>query len=283
MIKENSGTNEASRRPVSRPTLRSVNCDAFSFGSIVLAGVARHQLLMISQAWANLNLRPPLVVTSDWDPVATLSRLDDPAIIIVGQDYRSQLVKETWNIHQQRRWQRVLIFIGLNDGTIDEYIDQFDHILSPNCSILEIVRVLNSGLMTLVASQCESIANSAKRLILASACESMVPEIREEGQKIVTQVSIASQDGKKGNAREAAETFADDGEEFGTRAAKLTGRQLDVLKLLARGATNKEIGRNLEVSPHTVGAHIGAILRTLNVTNRMKAVAVAEQLGLLVD
>jgi DNA-binding NarL/FixJ family response regulator len=283
VVEKNFVTNEPSRSPVSRPTLPSVSCDAFSFGSIMLAGVSRPQLLMISQAWANLDLRPPLVVTSDWDPIATLNRLDDPAIVIIGQDYRSEMVKEAWNIHQQRRSQRVLIYIGLRDRTIDEYMDQFDHILSPNCSILEIVRVLSSGLMTLVSNHCESIANSADRLILASACENKVSEIREEGRRIVTQVSVALQDGEKDNSREAAETFADHREEFGTRAAKLTGRQLDVLKLLARGATNKEIGRNLEVSPHTVGAHIGAILRTLNVTNRMKAVAVAEELGLLVD
>ncbi len=61
----------------------------------------------------------------------------------------------------------------------------------------------------------------------------------------------------------------------------LTERQLDVLKLLADGQSNKEIARSLDIAEKTVKAHVGAIFRYLNVTNRTQAVAVAQRARLL--
>ncbi|MGE0861562.1 MAG: LuxR C-terminal-related transcriptional regulator [Gammaproteobacteria bacterium] len=61
----------------------------------------------------------------------------------------------------------------------------------------------------------------------------------------------------------------------------LTERQLDVLKLLAEGRSNKEIARSLDIAEKTVKAHVGAIFRYLNVTNRTQAVTVAQRARLL--
>lgn len=61
----------------------------------------------------------------------------------------------------------------------------------------------------------------------------------------------------------------------------LTERQLDVLKLLAEGQSNKEIARGLDIAEKTVKAHVGAIFRYLNVTNRTQAVTVAQRARLL--
>jgi len=55
----------------------------------------------------------------------------------------------------------------------------------------------------------------------------------------------------------------------------LTGRQLEVLRLLARGMPNKLIARELGLSEGTVKVHILAIFRTLNVNNRTEAVVAA--------
>ena len=49
---------------------------------------------------------------------------------------------------------------------------------------------------------------------------------------------------------------------------------------MAQGISNKEIGRQLEMSEATVKAHVTAILKCLNVSNRTQAVSVAERLGL---
>ena len=61
----------------------------------------------------------------------------------------------------------------------------------------------------------------------------------------------------------------------------LTGRELEVLNLIAVGRTNQEIARQLIVSPGTVKAHTASIYRKLDVANRTEAVARARQLGLL--
>ena len=48
----------------------------------------------------------------------------------------------------------------------------------------------------------------------------------------------------------------------------LTGRQQEVCALLARGLTNKEIARALEISPATVKDHVQAILAALDLKSR---------------
>ena len=61
----------------------------------------------------------------------------------------------------------------------------------------------------------------------------------------------------------------------------LTGRELAVLRLLATGRTNAEIGAELYISPKTAGVHVSSILRKLGVSGRVQAAAVAERAGLL--
>jgi DNA-binding NarL/FixJ family response regulator len=53
--------------------------------------------------------------------------------------------------------------------------------------------------------------------------------------------------------------------------SSLSERQRDVLKLLAAGESNKEIGRNLNISAATVKAHLEALFRRLDVKNRTQA------------
>ena len=62
---------------------------------------------------------------------------------------------------------------------------------------------------------------------------------------------------------------------------KLTPRELEVLRLVARGLSNAEIADALFLSRRTVHAHLRAIFRKLAVTNRSAATRVAIQHGLL--
>jgi len=63
----------------------------------------------------------------------------------------------------------------------------------------------------------------------------------------------------------------------------LTPRQLEVLRLLAQGQSNKDIARQLQMSDGTVRVHVTAILRALGVTNRTQAGMAAVRQGLLLD
>ncbi len=64
------------------------------------------------------------------------------------------------------------------------------------------------------------------------------------------------------------------------RAADLTARQLDVLRLLARGLTNREIAGVLGVAEATVKTHVASVLEILDVSNRTEAALVVHELGL---
>lgn len=63
----------------------------------------------------------------------------------------------------------------------------------------------------------------------------------------------------------------------------LTERQTDVLALLLQGKPNKLICRELGLAEATVKAHVTAVLKALNVTNRTQAVLAIGQLGLTFD
>ena len=59
----------------------------------------------------------------------------------------------------------------------------------------------------------------------------------------------------------------------------LTLRQLEVISMLGRGFSNKEIARALDVAERTVKAHVSAVFEALNVRNRTQAVLVAQRRG----
>ena len=61
----------------------------------------------------------------------------------------------------------------------------------------------------------------------------------------------------------------------------LTGRELDVLALLAKGKSNKEIGSNLYITETTVKSHLRSIFTKLNVLSRTEAITTASRRGLV--
>lgn len=61
----------------------------------------------------------------------------------------------------------------------------------------------------------------------------------------------------------------------------LTRREVDVLRLLARGHTNKEIGRHLGIGAETVKDHVVSLFDKLDVRDRVSALRRATELGLI--
>lgn len=69
--------------------------------------------------------------------------------------------------------------------------------------------------------------------------------------------------------------------EAAARSLGLTPRECEMLEMLARGLSNKEIARSLEVSPNTVKTHVANLYSKLGVTSRGKAVDAARGLALI--
>jgi DNA-binding NarL/FixJ family response regulator len=61
----------------------------------------------------------------------------------------------------------------------------------------------------------------------------------------------------------------------------LTARELQVLQLLAQGASNKAIARHLDITPHTAKFHVASIVAKLGASGRTDAVAKGMRLGLV--
>ena len=61
----------------------------------------------------------------------------------------------------------------------------------------------------------------------------------------------------------------------------LSHRELEVLALLAEGASNKEIARRLGISVHTAKFHVGSLLDKLDAVGRTDAVAHAARRGVI--
>ena len=67
----------------------------------------------------------------------------------------------------------------------------------------------------------------------------------------------------------------------GISAESVTDRELEVLTLLARGKSNKEIGTTLYISQSTVKTHLRSIFTKLNVLSRKEAIATVSRKGLV--
>ena len=63
--------------------------------------------------------------------------------------------------------------------------------------------------------------------------------------------------------------------------SKLTDRQVEVLRSLTRGLSNKEIAKQLGISSYRIQDHVNALLEKIGAANRVEAVAIALKKHLL--
>ena len=88
-------------------------------------------------------------------------------------------------------------------------------------------------------------------------------------RSVVASLALPAAAGASGEARPARKN------------AGLTNRELEVLRLVAAGDSNQQIGETLSVSEHTIHRHIANIFNKLSVSSRAAAVAQGARRGLL--
>jgi DNA-binding NarL/FixJ family response regulator len=88
------------------------------------------------------------------------------------------------------------------------------------------------------------------------------------GERYVPDLAMSQTDGKPGGSVDAGGAFS-----------QLTPREREVLGLLVKGNSNKQIARQLKIEEITVALHLRSIYRKLNVASRTQAVRLALQLG----
>jgi DNA-binding NarL/FixJ family response regulator len=110
-------------------------------------------------------------------------------------------------------------------------------------------------------SSTNEVMHSALRLVLAGG-KYLPPEI------------LAPSAPRPAGARSRS------GAKLSAETLGLTGRQIEVLRLIAKGASNKLICRELGLAERTVKAHVTAVLRALKVSSRTQAAIEAANLGI---
>ena len=123
-------------------------------------------------------------------------------------------------------------------------------VVSASESVFDMKRALDAGAMGYLAkSETPAVVLNALRLVLS-------------GGVYVPPRLIQSSAGGPGNRG-------------GVLPFGLTSRQFEILTAMAQGKSNKDIVHDFSLSEATVKAHIGAIFKTLNVSNRAEAIRVA--------
>jgi len=86
---------------------------------------------------------------------------------------------------------------------------------------------------------------------------------------------------ERGEAADAALVLPEAAQRAEAMDSTLTPRELEVLALVAEGASNKLIARRLGISVHTAKFHVGSLIDKLDATGRTDAVAQAARLGVI--
>ncbi|HWI97369.1 MAG TPA: response regulator transcription factor [Burkholderiales bacterium] len=112
--------------------------------------------------------------------------------------------------------------------------------------------------------------------------KSSTPEILIQALRLVLARGVYLPPAVLDGARAAAapEAVSQEAASPGAAMPGLTPRQMDVLRCVIQGKPNKLIARELEVSEHTVKAHLSSVMRVLDARNRTEAVYAAAKMGL---
>ena len=134
--------------------------------------------------------------------------------------------------------------------------------LSPNPNDEELFEVIKTAAVACLSKNVNTpeLVNTIKR-----ACGGEYPI----NETVMNRPRIA------GRVLEQFQNISTIGKPMETIITPLTNRETQIMRYIADGNTNKEIGRVLGISEQTIKSHVSAILRKLNANDRAHAVALA--------
>ncbi len=156
----------------------------------------------------------------------------------------------------------------------------------PRCNGLEATRLIKAEMpdtkivMVTVSDEEEDLFEAIKSGAQGYVLKNMSGE---EFGRVLIDIAAGEAPLSRGLAAKILTEFARLAEPIarGSEKEELSERELDVLQLVAGGATNKEIAARLFISENTVNYHMKNILAKLHLRNRAQAVAYALQSGLV--
>jgi two-component system response regulator DevR len=117
------------------------------------------------------------------------------------------------------------------------------------------------------------------RAIRSGASGYVVKDV--DTRELVRAIEAVSQGESAFDSRSAAAMVRSLNARSPLESKQLTDREREVLSLLARGLSNRDIGRRLYISETTAKFHVGNIIRKLDVSRRAEAVYAASKMGLI--
>lgn len=109
----------------------------------------------------------------------------------------------------------------------------------------------------------------------------VAPEMTSKLVAVYRGATISGPAGRSSSAVAASTTPASTATTAETSIASLSPRELDILRGIVRGASNKEIAREHGIAETTVKIHVQHVLRKLDVSSRVHAAVIATENGLL--
>ena len=165
-------------------------------------------------------------------------------------------------------------------GSGEEAIAQLEAMQPP----VAVVDVTMPGIDGLELARRASRVSPRTAVVLytAAAGEALVAEARDAGVRgLVQKTAPLAELARAIDAVAAGEVYVDPKLETRPAGPKLTQREREVLRLLASGLRNEEIGKRLFLSPETVRAHIRKATQKLGAETRTEAVALAIRRALI--
>jgi LuxR family maltose regulon positive regulatory protein len=189
---------------------------------------------------------------------------DDEASVVQGQALLTQLLQHTETIHCRRKTIQILALQALacdQQGQMREALERLELalVLGRQGGFIRTFADLPPLAKLLQELRKSRKAHQEVDSKLDTYLRDMLVAMRSMGVQTIVHEELMRQEGLEA----------------------LTSRELQILGLLDKGCTNKEIARELVVTPGTVKVHTHSIYRKLSVSNRRTAVTLSKALGLL--